>query len=102
MAETKYSKEMGSYSDDPNNYVAPDEITVRITLAEYRELVSVKAIKDKLVNDAEYDKYQREADIKRLKEENAALKAELYELRKKLDTEGGNENLRANVNDAPW
>ena len=88
MAETKYSKEMGNYGDDPNNYVAPDEITVRITLAEYRELVSVKAIKDKLV--------------KKLTEENATLKAELYELRKKLDTEGGNENLRANVNDAPW
>ena len=102
MAETKYSKEMGSYGDDPNNYVAPDEITVRITLAEYRELVSVKAVKDKLVKDAEDGKYQRETDIKKLTEENATLKAELYELRKKLDAEGGNENLRANVNDAPW
>ena len=97
MAEMKYSKEIGSYNDDPNNYVSPDEITVRITLAEYRELVAVKAVKDKLVKDAEDGKYQRETEIKKLTEENATLKAELYELRKKLDTEG-----RTNVNDAPW
>ena len=57
MAEMKYSKEMGNYGDNPNNYVAPDEITVRITLAEYRELVAVKAVKDKLVKDAEDGKY---------------------------------------------
>ena len=65
---------------------------MRITLAEYRELVSVKAIKDKLVKDAEDGKYQREAEIKKLTGENAALKAELYELRKKLDAEEERED----------
>ena len=85
MAETKYSKEMGSYSDDPNNYVAPDEITVRITLNEYRELVAVKATTDNLIKAAEDGKYQREADVKRFAEENANLKAELYELKKRLE-----------------
>ena len=52
----------------------------------------MKAIKDKLVKDAEDGKYQREAEIKKLTGENAALKAELYELRKKLDAEEERED----------
>lgn len=86
MAEMKYAKET-DYGNNKNDYIAPDEITVTITLAEYRDLVSVKATTDKLVKDAEKDKYARDTENRTLKEENARLKAELYELQKRLDVE---------------
>lgn len=83
-----FEKEVKQYGDDSAiNYIAEKEITVTITLNEYRELVSVKALKDKLVADAEKDKWARENENSKLKEENAVLKAELYELQKNAKPE---------------
>ena len=87
MAKETFAKEVEKYNDDANNYTGEKEITVTITLNEYRELVSVKATKDVLVKAAEKDKWERESENKALKEENARLKAELYELQKRLDDE---------------
>ena len=75
------------------NLVAGGELTVRITLAEYRELVAKVATRDAAVEQANKDKYQREQDIKRVTDENAALKAELYELKKRLDDLAGEESI---------
>lgn len=86
MAKEVFGKEV-DYSEDKNNFTIENELTVKITLNEYRELVSVKATKDMLVKKAEEDKYSRENENKSLKEENAALKAELYELQKRLSAE---------------
>ena len=82
MAEQVFKK-VTEYSDEKNNYFGGGEITVTITLSEYRELVSIKAVNDKLVNDANKDKYSRESENQRLKKENDELKSELYELQKK-------------------
>lgn len=86
MAKEVFGKEV-DYGEDRNNFKIENELVVEITLNEYRELVSVKATKDMLVRKAEEDKYSRESENRTLKEENAALKAELYELQKKLSIE---------------
>ena len=70
------------FSND-NDFIASQEITVTITLSEYRLLVSNNATRQSAIDCANKDKYQREYEIKALREENAKLKAELYELRKK-------------------
>ena len=70
---------------DLHNYVASQEITVTITLSEYRELVSGVATKQKDIEIANEGKYAREQEIKDVKELNAQLKAENYDLRTKLD-----------------
>lgn len=62
------------------NFVAPQEITVTITLSEYRELVSKVATRDADINEANTAKWKREDENKKLKEEVAELKAKLYEL----------------------
>ncbi|MEA4922200.1 MAG: hypothetical protein VB031_02395 [Eubacteriaceae bacterium] len=87
MSEVKYSKSADGYgkSGTVNNYVAEDELTVEITLAEYRDLVRDVALRDKDVKMAEEDKYERETENRNLKEENDALKAEMFELKKELD-----------------
>lgn len=82
MAEQTFKKNT-EYGDEKNNYIGDGEITITITLSEYRELVSVKAVKDKLVDDANKDKYNMQFENQRLKKENDELKAELYELQKK-------------------
>ena len=85
----------GSYSNPNGLYdlTCDQELRVTITLAEYRDLVSAVATKDADVKKVETDKYSREQENKRLTEENAKLKAELYELNKKTEV------LSASVSD---
>ena len=67
-------------SSDLHNFIAPQEITVTITISEYRELVQKVATRDADVAKAESDKYERNRKIDELTKENAELKAKLYEL----------------------
>ena len=67
------------------NLTCDQELRVTITLAEYRDLVTKTATRDADIKKAEVDKYTRETENRKLTEENAALKAELYELNKKAD-----------------
>lgn len=88
MRELKYVEGHIEKNDDYaelKNFIAQGEITVTITLAEYRELIAVKANKDYLVDQAEKDKWQREQQNKKLTEENDKLKAELYALKTEND-----------------
>ena len=75
MEENSLNKlKFNSFSCDTDNFAVDSELTVRITLSEYRDLVSIKATKDVLVKQAETDKWAREQENKGLKEENAKLK----------------------------
>ena len=73
----------GNYSHD--NFVASQEITVTITLNEYRDLISSKATKQYAIDEANKDRYTRNAENEKLQKENQSLRAELYELKKKFD-----------------
>ena len=84
MAEGLQEKKLG-YSFDEKDYVIDGELTVTITLREYRELVSTKATTKAEIAKAEADKWKRNDENSKLREENANLKAELYELKKKVD-----------------
>ena len=72
------------YSSNKDNFEIDGELTVTITLNEYRNLVSVSATKDLLVKQAESDKYTREQENRALKEQNEKLKGENYDLLQKL------------------
>ena len=77
-----------SYGFEKNDFVAPSEITVTITLGEYRSLITKAATADEAIRKAEADKFSRDADNKRLKEMVEALRAELYDLQKRAEKEG--------------
>ena len=79
------SKKIETYRDNQNDFVIPSEITVTITLAEYRMLVTHDATRQHAIDAAEKDKYTRENEIKAVKEENARLKGENYDLKTKID-----------------
>lgn len=80
------SKKLEGYSPKGlENFKAASELTVTITLDEYRTLVGNDATAKARIDAANSDKYSREAEIKASKEANEKLKAENYELKKKID-----------------
>lgn len=82
------NKKTESYGFEKNDFVAPSEITVTITLGEYRSLITKAATANEAIRKAEADKFSRDADNKRLKEMVEALRAELYDLQKRAEKEG--------------
>lgn len=78
-------KKMDGYGTNNMNFVAPGELTVTITVEEYRELVSSDATRKQQIDEANADKYDRNQQIAKLTKEVEELKAELYETKKLLD-----------------
>ena len=79
-------KKMDRYGFENNNFLASGELTVTITLGEYRKLVEDVATAKQRIDKANDDKYKRDAENEALKKENASLKAELYEMKKASET----------------
>lgn len=84
-------KKMDGYNWNKDDYSAQGELTVTITLSEYRNLVSNVATRDAAIGAANADKYTRNQENEQLKKEVAALKAELYEYQKRLDPTTAND-----------
>lgn len=89
-------KKMDGYSFEKKDFVASGEITVTITLGEYRRLIADNATAQQRIDKANEDKYKRDAENDALKEENSKLKAELYELTK------ANEVVDTDREDTEW
>ena len=87
-----YTKEFGSYNNSENNIVVNQELTVTITLNEYRELIKQAALADSKIREANSEKYDAQRDVKHLSEENSNLKSEIYELQKQ-NAEKSSDNL---------
>lgn len=78
LLEKKVERYYGSLDD----FQSENELTVEITLHEYRELVKQVATKEYDIDKANKDKYSREDENRRLKESNKELTAELLEYKK--------------------
>ena len=86
MAMQEFGKKLEHFSDTiAADFVGESELTVTITLHEYRELVHSVAITDAKIKEANKDKYERDRENEQLKKENAELKQEIYELKKELE-----------------
>lgn len=59
------------------NFKLNSELTVEITLNEYRDLISAVAVAEHKVSKAEADKWTRESENSKLKDENKELRAEI-------------------------
>ena len=75
-------KKLDRYGFDNNDFLAAGELTVTVTLSEYRKLVKDVATAQARIDKAEADRYDRNRENERLTEENNRLKAELYEMQK--------------------
>lgn len=73
--EITFTKNTG-YSDSNNNYILPKEITVTITLNEYRKLVEENSKADYKLNALREEKNN---EINKLKEEIERLKKKFFD-----------------------
>ena len=81
------------YNVNADNYVyteatddiSVDELTLTITLNEYRKLVIDRATMLLQIDNAEKGRFARETENSDLTKENKKLQAEMYELKKKLE-----------------
>lgn len=87
-------EKLDKYGNNLDDFVAEDELTVTITISEYRKLVSEFATKQSDIKKAEADKYERNRANDLLKADIEKLKAENYELKKQIDElkNGGEED----------
>ena len=76
---TKFGKEMIGYSDNRNDFIGKDEITVTITINEYRDLVSYKAS-----HDGELSKLKSECS--KYEDRIRSLQSEIQALRMNMDS----------------
>ena len=82
IEEILLNKKLYIYSSDNNYFQAENELTVEITLNEYRKLIEEKATADYRIKKAEENKYTRDEENKKLKQENKELEIKLFEYRK--------------------
>ena len=87
VTSTILDKKMEQYRWEANNYIAEGELTITITLAEYRELIASHATKQQAIETANADKYKRDNENKMLREEVEALRAKVYELQNRYGFE---------------
>ena len=70
--------------DVVDNFAEEKELTVIITLSEYRRLVSVDATTNYKVDEANKDRYERNNENAKLKERVKELENIIFEYRKKF------------------
>ena len=93
IKETLTSKKLDSYESKLKDFKAQGELTVEITLNEYRELISSNATKEKEIKQANEDRYERNSENERLKKQNKELEMKLFEYRKRYgELEENNES----------
>lgn len=93
IVQTLMSKKLDSWGSNLNDFKAEKELTVEITLNEYRELIKSKVTKETDIEKANKDKYTREEENKKLKKQNKELESKLFEyIRKFGDLEEDKDN----------
>lgn len=81
------SKKMVKWDSPEDNFVATGEITVTITLSEYRNLIKEKATKDAEIQELRNSKYSADEQTKAAKEEIAELKEQIVRLKSLYPTQ---------------
>lgn len=88
VTETLLSKklERGSWriSDTTDNFMEQNELTVVITLAEYRQLISDNATNKYKLDEANNEKRDKENENSKLKEKIKGLENTIFEYRKQF------------------
>ncbi|EIE3644935.1 TPA: hypothetical protein I1629_001590 [Staphylococcus pseudintermedius] len=75
-----YTNDFGNYNLSEDNFVANQELTVTITLNEYRDLISEKAKSKQKIDDARNDYYKERDKNRKFEEEVKSLKQKIYKL----------------------
>lgn len=92
-------KKLEGYGWEKKDFLAGQELTVTITLGEYRELVASKATADQTVQASREKVVKLEAELKEAKAEAERLKAENYDLQNKVLAAQSRDNAQGDATD---
>lgn len=92
-------KKLEHYGWKPQDFLAGQELTVTITLGEYRELVASKATADQTVQASRERAVKLEQDLKKAQEQAERLKAENYDLQNKVLAAQSRDNAQGDAVD---
>lgn len=81
------SKKMAKWDSPEDNFVATGEITVTITLSEYRNLIKEKATKGTEIQELRNSEYAANEQLKAAKAEIAELKEQIVRLKSLYPTQ---------------
>jgi hypothetical protein len=81
------AKKINGWDSPEDNFVATGEITVTITLSEYRNLIKEKATKDAEIQELRSSKYSADEQTKAAKAEIAELKEQIVKLKSLYPTQ---------------
>ena len=81
------AKKMSKWDGPEDNFVATGEITVTITLSEYRDLIKEKATKGTEIQELRNSKYAADEQLKAAKAEIAELKEQIVRLKSLYPTQ---------------
>ena len=85
--EHYYTKEFNSYNNSENNFVANQELTITITLNEYRKLIQEVARKEADIEEAKREKWKAQNVKSDLEKEIETLREKIYQLQNPESTE---------------
>ena len=83
--DSRVVKNLEGYRVNSDNFIGVGEITVTITLKEYRSLVGIVATVDEIKSAANDRAMKAERENDDLKKENAKLKQDNYDLQKQAE-----------------
>lgn len=63
-----YTKNFGDYGQSEDNFVASQELTVTITLQEYRNLIKARALSDNKYGKLESEKWEITRELEKVKD----------------------------------
>lgn len=78
-------KKIRDYSSNENNFTIPHELTVTITLKEYRMLIESKAVKEDEISKIRSEKYNLQEKIRQLETENDLLTRKIMRIDKEAE-----------------
>lgn len=81
------AKKMSKWDSPEDNFVATGEITVTITLSEYRDLIKEKATKEMKIQELRNSEYAANEQLKAAKAEIAELKEQIVRLKSLYPTQ---------------
>lgn len=92
-------KKLENYGWEKKNFLAGQELTVTITLGEYRELVASKATADQATQAKTNEIAKLQQDLKKAQEQAERLKAENYDLQNKVLAAQSRDNAQGDATD---
>lgn len=75
-----YTKNFGDYNQSEDNFVANQELTVTITLQEYRSLIKACAISDNKYNKLQSEKWDADRELEKVKNQLGEANSKLAQI----------------------